>query len=952
MPLTTYTGGANSGKTAIAYEALHGALARGLDAALLLPTLPDVERARHELAASAPTSLTCAQFDRYLDERWRLEGDGRDIVTPVQRRAIAVLLLAQWSERAGADPPPGFAKVLERAVAAPRTAGPGAGPEASGRPTGRAARRGTGPKEAAERILLEVSAMYDDRLASLGLIERAAAHLLVTGWESRQDSRALVVHRFTGLSSTQAAYLAAAADAGAEVVVTLSWVSGRTATAALDDLVAFLRRHGELVELDEPSRRFGPQELASVERHLFEAAVPQPADGAVTLVEAAGEEAESLAVVTEVARLLESGLEGHELAVVFRDPSARLPRLEHAMDHAGIVYDVDVPVPLAATPLGGSFAHLLKAAAGTGRESLAAFLRTPHAGVDSAVADRLDASWRTSRVDDPATLVSRLRDAAPDAARLLADARELSGLPLDSRTVIRWADVISRMLANAHGREAPLLEGAGSGDGDAQRRIVSVLQELVGLTGPRSAAMLWDALGTTTVQPKLVERPGHVQVMDAERIRSRRFRGVVLAGLDSGEFPRIGDAGAADATTRLLNGIGVEPPRRADIESERVLFYQVVTRASEHLVLVRRTADAEGTPLRPSVFWEEFLDLYREPREPEERAGQGQQGLPVHRVTRLPVPSSPAAHECEEARRRARSTRGPGRAVAPIDDVGLQREVFSPGELERYAACPYRWFVERVVRSDPLDSDIGPLEMGLLAHDALRRFYAAWLEDGRARVGAGDIEEALEALDAAWAATSRGVAPRDSREREIHARTRASVRGVVRQDAECFSGFSPLHLEWSFGIDDEPEEVDGLLLCGRVDRIDSSAEGVLLMDYKRGPVHAYGRFADLGIVQLPLYAAVVRRRLEQPVVGALYRSLTTLENKGFFVPETLPDAGPGSGAGRVDAGLLDAVIDSAVERARDAVAGIRAGRVEPDPRDEKSCDWCPATSYCEGAQSR
>jgi RecB family exonuclease len=952
MPLTTFTGGANSGKTAIAYEALHGALARGLDAALLLPTLPDVERARRELAASAPTSLTCVQFDRYLDERWRSEGDGRDIVTPAQRRAIAALLLAQLREGTGADPPPGFARVLEHALAAPRAGDPEAGPQEAARTTRRVSKRGAGPEAVAEGIVLEVSTMYDARLSSLGLIERAAAHLLLADRDPRRGSTALAVHRFTALSSTQAAYLAAAAEAGAEVVVTLSWVNARAATAATDDLVAFLRRHGEVVELDEPSRRFGPKELAFVERHLFEATVPQPSDGAVRLVEAAGEEAESLAVVTEVARLLETGLAGHEVAVVFRDPAARLPRLGHAMDRAGIVYDLDVPVPLAATPLGGSFIHLLRAAAGTGREPLTAFLRTPYAGVDSAVADRLDASWRTSRVDEPTALISRLRDAAPDAARLLADAGELSRLPLDSGTAIRWAGVISRMLANAHGRAAPLLEGAVSSDGDAQRRIVSVLGELVGLTGPGSAPMLLEALGTTTVQPRVVERPGHVQVMDAERIRSRRFRGVVLAGLDSGEFPRVGDAGGADATTRLLNRIGFEPPRRADIESERLLFYQVVTRASEHLVLLRRTTDAEGTPLRPSVFWEEFLDLYRVPLEPEEGAGQGRRGLPVHRVTRLPVPSTPAAAELQEARRRARSTRGPGRDVVSLEDVGSEREVFSPGELERYAVCPYRWFVERVVRSEPLDSDIGPLESGLLAHDALRRFYAAWLDGGRARVGPADVEEALEALDAAWEETSRGVTPRDSREREVYARTRASVRGVLRQDAGCFSGFAPLHLEWSFGMDDEPEEVDGLLLRGRVDRIDSSEEGVLLMDYKRGQVHAHGRFADLGIVQLPLYAAVVRRRLEQPVVGALYRSLTTLENKGFFIPERVPDAGPGSGGGRVDAGVLEAVIESAVERARDAVAGIRAGRIEPDPRDEKSCDRCPAASYCEGARGR
>ena len=78
MPLTLITGRANSGKTERAYRALEESAPS--PAALLLPTSPDVTRARRDIARRRPLGVGVWQFDRYLAELWSAAGDGRPSV--------------------------------------------------------------------------------------------------------------------------------------------------------------------------------------------------------------------------------------------------------------------------------------------------------------------------------------------------------------------------------------------------------------------------------------------------------------------------------------------------------------------------------------------------------------------------------------------------------------------------------------------------------------------------------------------------------------------------------------------------------------------------------------------------------------------------------------------------------------------------------------------------------
>ena len=80
-----------------------------------------------------------------------------------------------------------------------------------------------------------------------------------------------------------------------------------------------------------------------------------------------------------------------------------------------------------------------------------------------------------------------------------------------------------------------------------------------------------------------------------------------MGGLTADEFSSSGRPSLALEVTQRLTGL--ELPSDRDLE--RLLLYTVLTRAVEHLELVRLKADSEGVATRPSIFWEELLDLYR-----------------------------------------------------------------------------------------------------------------------------------------------------------------------------------------------------------------------------------------------------------------------------------------------------------------------------------------------------
>ncbi|HEX9093837.1 MAG TPA: PD-(D/E)XK nuclease family protein [Coriobacteriia bacterium] len=961
MALTIVTGRANTGKTGVVHDAVRRAADEDRRPALLLPTYPDVLRATAELARTHPVGIAVEQLDDWAAGLWALYGDGRRPVQEAQRAAImsAVVRAARLRALARSGETPGFVTLLSHV--ARRAA-----------EEQREALREAAPGSQTDAEIVALVTAYFEALDTAGLIEPGeACRRLAASPPSVLGP--VFVHRFSDLSSSQEVLLGALAGEQ-DVWISLPWEEGFPATEALNGLVE--RLSAGATRLHCPAQPEGPAgELARLEAGLFREPRPGPQSGAVVLCTAAGAEAEA-AIIAEQAAAACARFGPDRVAIVFRDAARHVDRLRVALAGAGVPADFDVLVPVVRTPYGRAVRRLLEnELAPEKTEPLLTFLRSPFSGADQPAVDELDAKWRARRPAGVEQVRSQASRAGRDAGRALALARRLHRRRLDVPAVAEWQELADVLLSSAHPWRELQEQPDAEVDAAAHRALLDVVDRLAEVGGgDLGCAEVLAALEEARTSPGGVERQGHVQVTEAHRLRSRRFDAVIVGGMTAGDFSAEGRSSvAADIAQRLFGG-----ERPTEQSQERLLFYNVCTRARERLVLVRRTADSDGNPLRPSVFWEEALDLYRPPL--ADADGQAEAALLSDSVRLSDLDRAAPALAVGRARLRARATHSAatteglvgagGRGLSGVERHELRdaetlawladREEFSATELEVYARCPYRWFYERVVRPASLDVTFDALRSGDLAHRVLARFYA----EVPARLGAPRVTPEVlgEALALAGEVFERtaadpGVpAPATLAEEDELSQTRDRVRALVASDAHFLPGMAPAHAELRFGGAHHPGDgaepapavdLGGLRLRGSIDRIDAGDAGLAVIDYKTGTAPKLADFGPQGILQVPLYAAVASKLLGRPVVAGLYRSLKRGDARGFYRRDVLEANGLTSTDAVDDANAVDEIVGAALVTARAAADGIRAGRIDAEPSRGGACEYCAAAPVCE-----
>ena len=256
---------------------------------------------------------------------------------------------------------------------------------------------------------------------------------------------------------------------------------------------------------------------------------------------------------------------------------------------------------------------------------------------------------------------------------------------------------------------------------------------------------------------------------------------------------------------------------------------------------------------------------------------------------------------------------------------------WSPTLLETYARCPYRFYLEHILRIKPLPllgSDLSPDAKGRLIHSVVRRFKRRVHEqDGFPLMQekfqdavASILEIAGEELDAVsyetpvWLAKRRQLIGGERYGAGVFEKYVAAeiARLAPDEEGEQPMQFVPQHFEFSFGAvaegGDDPASVpdpvnlaliarrrlnekedllwtlddipDGLLLCGKIDRIDITKEGNFgVVDYKTGiKIPSTTEITSGKALQLPLYLmAFAEVTGNNPVYGSychLHRSVT------------------------------------------------------------------------------
>ncbi len=806
------------------------------------------------------------------------------------------------------------------------------------------------------REIRYIVSRYEQALDALGLIEPARAAAVMAGLDL-PELGLVVLNRFPDLSEAQERLLVAASTK-ADVRIGLTWQRGFPATEAFASLVERLVEQG--ASLEECPQLERDDELALLEARLYRATGSESIEpsGRVRLCSAAGEEAEIELVAQAVQQSVEAGIAPDRIAVVFRRPGSRAHRLATALDERGVKLGVDIVLTLGQTDYGRALLGLLAAAAGDGsRTDVLAFLSSPYSGISGDEVAVLDRRWRRSRTSDVRRMLDAIARSSELAGRAVHAARQAVAAPADRQTVRIWKALADGLLEAAflsRGAAAGGVSARDVADASAHRCVVQAVLEAAQLDGVISGTNLASSLPEMPVSARSAAQGGAVQMLDVTRARSRRFDVLVVAGLTATEFSAEKPEPLQARIERLLGGRGGTEERL----SERMLFYTLVTRARERLVLVRQSSGSGGESIRPSVFWEDIVDLYVPPSDTGELPPPPE-ALPQSSLLLSDLSEAVPAFTSHrrDARRLVeqgdRLLRRPLSTTLIRDEKGdpAPRPVFSVTELEVYALCPYRWFLERGVRPRDIDAALDAREMGTRAHEMLALFYQRLpARLGMERVDQSTVEDALtvfdEVADEVESDRRDGGSMSLSEELDM-AVARQRARSIVEDDATFLPGYRPVATEWEFSF--EVESGTGpVSLRGRVDRIDIGSQGVVVTDYKLGSrVHGLAGWERQRVLQIPLYASIASHSLDQPVAGGVYRSLASLDARGFWRADLDVPLGQGrTYSDGTDGEGVERAIAAARELALASIHGILEGAIEPEPATKETCTYCLAAAFC------
>jgi ATP-dependent helicase/DNAse subunit B len=515
------------------------------------------------------------------------------------------------------------------------------------------------------------------------------------------------------------------------------------------------------------------------------------------------------------------------------------------------------------------------------------------------------------------------------------------------------------------------------------------------------------------------DEAGRVRVLSAVTARNLSIPFVFLAGLTEKSFPSPGrdDALYGDAERQLLIDQGLKLPSAADrFADEMLLFYEAATRADRRLWLSFAALNEKAEPLLPSPYLVELQDCFAPGvlvvPEVSELAAVSQAGAIVslgeHRVRAVERAMQDDVIELATvARRRHTADANLLHGLAVVYERGApsfgpyegilenERAVrrvarrydadhdWSADQLERYAECPFQFYLARVLGLRGLDEialEIDHRRRGSRMHQVLAELHSRVNKQfGRAaspvELPAGELATLVEGL--IDGATSDGDDPVDRALVEVDRRLlKRWLEGYVEQNEKYEAKHGgdgrparPTFFEVSFGlaafVDDglsrrEPlivrHESESIRVTGRIDRIDvgdASGHAVFcVIDYKASKRQAHGkkRFLEGEALQLPLYSIAAQELLSGTSLAVPWRTGYWVPGDGGFGEllrfHEIGDDGP------VETDDWKDLRDRIIRRVFELVRGIRRGEFPMFNRDEDCTSRCDFRTVCRVHQTR
>lgn len=678
--------------------------------------------------------------------------------------------------------------------------------------------------------------------------------------------------------------------------------------------------------IPEPS---APPALQRLQAQLFSSLeVPGQADDSVSIFSAPGESREAVEIVRSVLREAARGTPFDRMAVLLRSPFHYRTHLLEALRRAAVPAHFTREA-LRPDPAGRAFLVLLDCAAeGLSATRFSEYLSLgvlPDAPADFSVPRRWEALLVDAAVIGGAERWHRRLEGLTRQLQAQSAEREVEALRLLSSFALPIIDLLATLPRSATwGTWLDALTRLAERSISEPASIVSVLGELaiVREVGPIDLkdvlAVLRERLGEVAGPPR-VRPSGALLVAAVEEARGRVFDVVFVPGLAEKLFPqRVVEDPLLPDQQRAAISADLETQARR-VASERTALALAVGAARRRVVLsYPRFETDKARPRVPSFYALEairaaegrlpgFAELARRADEtsltrmgwPAPEHGADAIDAAEYDLASLRQFLTGGGKEADGAlhyllgasprlRRalqfRARRWRPEWRHVdGLVDPNGLGREAldarrqtlhergFAVTALEKYAACPYRFYLSTVVGLRPRKTVTAVEELdaptrGLLIHEMLQAAGSELHERG--------LFSATSELHAAKQVVERAVEAQAEKWREQLAPAIPEVWHTaideIRADLATWlyavrdSAWQPVEFERSFGIGGTAAPVTlafGLPLRGAIDVIEQSGNTLRATDYKTGMPPVSDQVVGGGRFLQPLFYSLVLEQL-------------------------------------------------------------------------------------------
>ena len=477
------------------------------------------------------------------------------------------------------------------------------------------------------------------------------------------------------------------------------------------------------------------------------------------------------------------------------------------------------------------------------------------------------------------------------------------------------------------------------------------------------------------------EKPGYgVQITTINEIRGLKFDYLFISGLCDGDFP------TRYVPEIFFSGSYVKNEKNHQTE-ERYHFYQSLCSWNKRLYLTHPVKE-ERRELVTSNFLDEFLSLFSVTEKSslnyEDNLYSKEELLKYIGKVRienieedeafknLNIDFKTIKHAAEIDKLRTENPFGESEYTGFVSKKllpnskekleALKSKEYSISQLETYAACPYKYFAERILNLEPIEEpseEIEALEMGSLLHSILYEFYTE-LKRKKIILHEASDKQFQEAEDLIFKIAEAKIEAANfnaalsffeiEKILGINGKRKNSILyKFLEEERNNDEGYVPEYFELSFGkISQSGEEfkIGETKFRGKIDR-------VRVVDYKLGGKKPSTEDLYKGLsLQLPLYMYAAKKLIQaqlkkdyEPAGSEIY-SLKYQEEKfgrqsiKLSRKKTTPEE---------DIELNEQLIKICLKAVEKYIAAIQEGKFHLsmlEDRETKVCQYCNFRAIC------